>query len=278
MAPFCQEYHSSLHKNLQVKARKELNETKEARENGIRQLREKLDSNGSLPLPRNEDKFLLRFLRHSKFDVQKAYIRTQNYSNTWIKYSSDVEAMRNFRDVAVLWTKKFGLMPKRDGNGSRILYMDVECSDVDEFDTNGCLQGLFILGELMLEEEETQISGFHVICKADQWTFRQMYNVQPFALKKLANILSRDMPLRVKGIHIVNSPTFIKWIFNLLSSLFSTKISKRMFFHSNEKELHKYIDPDYLPADVGGNLPEFDTAYTIELLTAWEPTWRTYYK
>uniref|UniRef100_A0A1B0CK77 CRAL-TRIO domain-containing protein n=2 Tax=Lutzomyia longipalpis TaxID=7200 RepID=A0A1B0CK77_LUTLO len=34
------------------------------------------------------------------------------------------------------------------------------------------------------------------------------------------------------------------------------KLGKRMHFHGNDmKSLHKFMDPDYLPANYGGNLP-----------------------
>lgn len=55
------------------KAEKELGETKELSEERIQQLRNLLEQSITTPRGRQDDAFLLRYLRAKKFDVEKAF-------------------------------------------------------------------------------------------------------------------------------------------------------------------------------------------------------------
>lgn len=55
------------------KAEKELGETSEVKEEKLKELRELLSANENIPKGREDDAFLLRFLRAKKFDVEKVF-------------------------------------------------------------------------------------------------------------------------------------------------------------------------------------------------------------
>lgn len=57
----------------QQKAREELGEEAVMRKNGLRQLKELIVADADFPNARNDDAFLLRFLRAKKFDVDKSF-------------------------------------------------------------------------------------------------------------------------------------------------------------------------------------------------------------
>lgn len=72
-------YGCKLDKTTQDKAEEELFETGEKRESAIKELREKLSKNKQLVCPSEDDRFLLKFLRARKFNVERAYDLIMNY-------------------------------------------------------------------------------------------------------------------------------------------------------------------------------------------------------
>src|SRR5688500_14519437 len=77
---------------LRVLAEEELGETKEARENGLSELRRRITTDFESPDPsiklRTDDVSLLRFLRVSKFNLDKAFERVERYFEGRKRYLS----------------------------------------------------------------------------------------------------------------------------------------------------------------------------------------------
>jgi hypothetical protein len=63
------------------------------------------------------------------------------------------------------------------------------------------------------------------------------------------------VPLRIKGIHIVNQPKIFNMVFALFKPFFREKLRSRIIFHGTDREsLHKHIAPKCLPKCYDGTI------------------------
>ena len=64
------------------------------------------------------------------------------------------------------------------------------------------------------------------------------------------------MPIRLKGIHYINEPTIMGYIFSLFKPFMKEKTRKRVHFHGhNTADLHKCIPKSILPEQYDGEKP-----------------------
>ncbi|KAG8322327.1 hypothetical protein J6590_024672 [Homalodisca vitripennis] len=118
--------------------------------------------------------------------------------------------------------------------------------------------------EIMLEDPDLQVTGTIVIIDLAELTIMQKARlVSPSLAWHLANIIQDKIPLRVKGIHIVNQPFYFNAIYAVFKPFMKKKLRKRIFLHGKDMDsLHKYIDPANLPCDWGGQRLPFNNRAT----------------
>lgn len=89
----------------------------------------------------------------------------------------------------------------------------------------------------------------------DGLTLQQTWQFTPPFAKRIVDWLQEAIPIRLKNLHIVNQPYIFNVVFALFKPFLKEKLKKRIVFHGTDrKSLHKYISPDCLPKDYGGNL------------------------
>ncbi|XP_075979374.1 alpha-tocopherol transfer protein-like [Anticarsia gemmatalis] len=77
--------------------------------------------------------------------------------------------------------------------------------------------------------------------------------------KKLAKYQEEAMPIRLKGIHIVNAPPFIDKLFGLMKPFLKQDMTDMIHFHTPKSDtLYNYISKEDLPEDYGGSLPSMN--------------------
>ncbi|KPI98857.1 Alpha-tocopherol transfer protein [Papilio xuthus] len=67
------------------------------------------------------------------------------------------------------------------------------------------------------------------------------------------NIITKGFGMRVKGIHILSHSKSVETVVSMLKQIFSKKIGERIQVHNNVESLHKFVDKDILPPELGGN-------------------------
>lgn len=73
-----------------------------------------------LKVPLDDDNFLLRFLRFSKFNVKKAFDRIIDYYNYEAKYKSVLKNLTTDAVKRVYEDNVFQVLPNRDKHGRKI--------------------------------------------------------------------------------------------------------------------------------------------------------------
>lgn len=116
-------------------------------------------------------------------------------------------------------------------------------------------KGCVLFLEAAMLEPETQVNGAVVIFDMDGLSLQQTWQFTPPFAKRIVDWLQDSVPLRIKGIHIVNQPKIFQMVFALFKPFLREKLRNRIIFHGTDREsLHKYIDPKCLPLVYDGTI------------------------
>lgn len=122
-------------------------------------------------------------------------------------------------------------------------------------------KGCVIFLEAATLEPETQVHGAVVIFDMDGLSLQQTWQFTPSFAKRIVDWLQDSVPMRIKGIHIVNQPKIFQIVFALFKPFLREKLRNRIYFHGSDFEsLHKHISPKHLPPNYGGTsqIPRVD--------------------
>ncbi|XP_070533543.1 alpha-tocopherol transfer protein-like [Ptychodera flava] len=263
-----EQYVCSLSAELQQKAKLEVNEDPDTRQKKLDQLRHLFKSRPDI-LFRNDDAFLLRFLRNKKFDVQKAFKKIVHYYEVRRDYTDLFGTFKPLDYKYIFDAEMEMVCPGRDSDGRKVIIARNSRWDVDRYDVAEGFRGSLMMMETILQEEETQINGVVLIADYEGYTMKHFTKSKPSIMKKMSDIYENALPLRIKAVHFVRQPEIFSKLYSIIKSFMSEKLTKRLYFHGEEYgSLHKYVPSSMLPADLGGQLPEFQNKEWRERLLA----------
>lgn len=157
-----------------VKAMKELGEVPEERMEMIGKLRTQLEQwtpdpsdpdEEGLTLRRvDDDKFLLRFLRARKFNIERATKLFVNYYKYRQKYSSLLGEITPEAAAHTLEGNIVSVLPHCSKDGSKMLVARFGAIDLDLYPLDDMLRMLLVILDKLIEDEETQVHGI-AICE-----------------------------------------------------------------------------------------------------------------
>lgn len=204
-------------------------------------------------LIRSDDAFLLRFLRSKKFDQEKALKVLGNYHYC----RKDIPEVFDKMETPALLKETLTLgfqyvLPHKDKNGVTVwLYRDGLLKD--DVDLMNVLAACMLSLEKELESEEFQINGMTCVEDMKGMSLKIVAKMSMSVMRKMAFMTQDAMPIRYKMMHIVNEGKFYDVVFQLIKPFLSKKMKERIKVHGTDfSKLHEYIDPQYLPDDLGG--------------------------
>lgn len=104
-------------------------------------------------------------------------------------------------------------------------------------------------------EPETQVCGAVVIFDMDGLSLNQVWQFTPAFARRIVDFLQESMPLRLKGLHVINQPKIFNMVFAMFKPFLKEKLRNRIYFHgSDQSSFHKHISPECLPTHYGGTL------------------------
>lgn len=142
----------------------------------------------------------------------------------------------------------------RDREGRRIILLQSGKLDVEAFTSADGSRAMHLIGQLILEEEETQISGLSIICDLVNLKLNQIG--PPNLVHDSIHLLKHSWPARIKNIYFVNVPSIATFPVQLLKSFLSQKLRERVFVLKNYSELKTHIDGAILPKHMDGMMSE----------------------
>ncbi|CAG4997968.1 unnamed protein product [Parnassius apollo] len=240
------------------KAEKELRETPEIVEKALADLRELLKKETSLFVPINDDNYLMKFLRPSKFYPESAFKRIQAYYNfrrSHEKYCCNLlpTGVRSAFDHSII-----SILAPRDQHGRRIMLINSgERWDHHLVPLTEVFRGVQLALEAAMSEPLTQINGVIVMLDMKGLSFSQVMQFTPSFAKMVVDWIQDCIPIRLKAVHIINQPYIFNMLFAIFKPFLREKLRSRIHFHGSDMQtLLSHIDAKALRVRHGGLLPE----------------------
>ncbi|XP_077992090.1 alpha-tocopherol transfer protein-like [Glandiceps talaboti] len=252
-------YICTLSPELQRKAKKELNETPETRNAGLKKMYEMLRARPDMFCP-TDVIFILGFLRARKFEVDRAFKLLEN----WCKMRTDMEEVfSDYRPSSIKGILESGVatvLPQRDQEGRKIIVIRVGKWNVKQYSLWDSVKAVMMTFDLLVRDEETQINGTAYIQDMEGFTLRHMAQFGPRVVMKMAPVMNQDtIALRMKSMNVVNESGFFDAMFAIMKPFLKEKIKKRIHvLGEGMKTLRQVISSSTLPTEYGGTAPSID--------------------
>ncbi|XP_023212620.1 alpha-tocopherol transfer protein-like [Centruroides sculpturatus] len=205
---------------------------------------------------RMDDIFLLGILRARKYDMQRSLKMLKNYYEVRIQYPQYFKDLLPSKLEHVLSLNGIQILPKPDSKGRFIYFCQVSKWNTSVANGTDVNRHSLLTFDIMLNFHRTQENCVVIIVDAGGMTLSHFLQFTPSFINSTVNILLKDTyPLRYKDIHFVNVNIIIKAILTMAFPLLPTKLKERFHLHSDLSTLHEFIHPDFLPLELGGNLP-----------------------
>ncbi|XP_034231613.1 alpha-tocopherol transfer protein-like isoform X2 [Thrips palmi] len=256
------------------RARLELRETPEQKKEAVAKLRELLKADPELDVPYEEENFLLTFLRPTHFYPESAYTRMQNFFRFKVKYPKYCSGLIPSRERNVFEQGILTVFPTRDHLGRRVLLIEAgkkwkpkQCT-LDEI-----FKGVMVVLEAAISEPRTQVSGVQVILDMDGLSLSHVWQFTPGFAKAVVDWVQDCIPVRLKGVHIVNQPYVFNMVFAIFKPLLNAKLRNRIHFHGTDRQsLLNHVDAKCLTTAYGGGvaIPDFPGGKLCDLLSNYD--------
>jgi len=254
----------------QETAARELRENSENREKGIKELRELLKQDSELVVPIDNEDWLVRFLRPCKFYPESAFELIKRYYSFKVKHHDMYYGLMPSKEENIFKANVLTVFPNRDQLGRRILLLELGKKwKHKEVSLDEVFKGCVLFLEAAMLEPETQVNGAIVIFDMDGLSLQQTWQFTPPFAKRIVDWLQDSVPLRIKGIHIVNQPKIFQMVFALFKPFLREKLRGRIIFHGTDRDsLFKHIEPKCLPTCYDGTIeiPRVDGEEWFQLL------------
>lgn len=261
----CDDGISSISGETLEKARRELGENPETRGEACRELRMRIDElehqgdadREGVTFERKDSKFLLRFLRARKFNIERALQLYVNYYKYRHKYRHLLVDFHPRSVENVIRAGIFGVLDTRLKDGSKAFCLVPERWDYTTIPPNDAFKTFILVLDKLVEDEENQVHGLSVFdnleCLSLQicYSFIRCESVTTGALFELQD----SFPIRFKGFHMIHQPWYLSMVMKIVKPFLKQKHRDRMHCYGNNfTKLYKFLDPQHLPANFGGEL------------------------
>ncbi|XP_055530861.1 alpha-tocopherol transfer protein-like [Wyeomyia smithii] len=241
---------------LAKKAREELNEIPERIDEDLAALRAWLAKSPHIKA-RDEDQFLLTFLRGGKHSLERAKEKLDMY---YTVRTALPELMKNrdpFDEKMAELLRQGSCLPlplTETTDGPRILLFRPGVTDPSKFTIQEVFRCNSMIMDIMLKEDDNLgIAGQLAIGDLAGMTMGHLGQFSPTLMKKVSLLNQEASPLRMKGAHHLNAPPGFETIFNIFKGFMNEKNRSRIFVHgSNFEALYDYVPRRLLPQEYGG--------------------------
>lgn len=215
----------------------------------IDNIRNWIKDNSQIPLGHFNDQLIEKFLFKTRFCLERTKQKIQNYVNVRSQYRYVFE---NCDNISPLKESVHVVISKLNQKMERMLW--VKIVDEEAFDLNR----ISILGWMGLEislRYDYNMGESYVIDMAET-SYKLLLKLDP-ALITMGMNLKAAYSGSIKSIHLINCPTHISVILNIIQKVIPAKIFQRIHVHENLESLRKFVPNSCIPKDYGGELKLF---------------------
>ncbi|KAF8778436.1 retinaldehyde-binding protein 1-like [Argiope bruennichi] len=239
---------------FQKKSEIELNEKPENKSEKLQELKTLIAGDPATNDFDFEKDLLVQYLRHSKYDVQRAFKHIQNYValrsvNSHLFQSIPDEYFHCTNSVEFILP-----LPERSPEGCTIIVTQTGKWNPDEMVYEDLVRLSMMTYCQLMRDPMTQINGFKVIHDFKDTKWEHYKYCTPRNLRFLFHATIDCFPARYKEIHFINESFVMRIVWSIIKRFLSAKIRSRVFLHSSTKELLEYFPRSLLPVEYGGDL------------------------
>lgn len=213
-------------------------------------------------LPALTDEHILMFLHSCYFSLEQ----TKNTIDNYYTVRAQCREMFTGWDLDKLkeqW-KLYAMapIPKRTPEGYCVLIYRLTEMDPSSFNFVEAAKTFFAYNDIRISEDGV-VNGYVVIFDMKGVTLSHLARISTCmnAVKKFMIYIQECHPVRLKSVHVINTPPFIDTFMNMVKPLINTEMMQLLHFHAaNADSLNKFVPPELMPADYGGK-----TENTLEL-------------
>ncbi|XP_063368160.1 alpha-tocopherol transfer protein-like [Cydia amplana] len=213
-----------------------------------------------------DDKLLRRFLHSCYYDMPKTQKAVEVFSNL----RADTPEIFGDRDPLgkrVNQAFKYVTLAFIPISGNRRLWIfQINDPGFQKFEHAEFLRTVILAFDAWLLEESSLQEGDLTLFDAKDISLKIFWRMHFSLQKKLMKYQEEAMPIRIKQMHMINTPSFMDKLYSLLKPFMSKEMSDALHFHTpNSDTLFQYFSKDDLPKDLGGNLDILDV-YNKEII------------
>ncbi|XP_066589162.1 alpha-tocopherol transfer protein-like isoform X2 [Prorops nasuta] len=237
------------------KAKNELRECPEIRQQALREIRVLVANNPDLTVP-DDDEFYEKFLRPCKWYPKSAYEVMERFYKFRLSHRRVCEDLLPSKERNVFCSGVLTPLPLRNGDGCRILLIESGKKwKPKEVSLDEMFKATMLSLDAAMAEPRTQVSGIRAIIDMDGLSLSQVTYFTPSFASMVVEWVQKCLPSRIKGIHVINQPYVFKMVFAFFKPFLQEKLRKRIIFHGADREsLKAHISANALPKKYGGEL------------------------
>jgi len=250
-------YASKLDAAILERARVELGEDEQRREQSVAIIREWLKKQPHLVNCPIDDLFIVNYLRGCKYSLEKTKKKVDNTMTMRAALPEFFKGWNPFRPElqAVLKTGTHLPLLDYDQLGRRVLIMRPGCYAPYLHKAEDIEKSNFMVMETMVAgDEQFFIAGLVIVIDFAGVTLDHL-NERPFAItKKLMRFFEEAAPFRPQSINFIRTSSTFSTGYKLVSSIVNEKMKQRFKVHgAGFESLYREVSREILPKDYGGN-------------------------
>lgn len=180
--------------------------------------------------------------------IEKMYLIRKRYPKF---FKTDIDESMKMFDSGFCYP-----LSGRDAEGRKVVLVQFRKWNTESYTVYDATRLLSYVVMVSLEEEETQIGGFIFIMDYANTTLKHIFS--PTDLIDFLSFLKHCSTCRQKGNYILNLPPFANLLIEIVMTVLSEKLKKRLFLLKNGDDIKNHIDQSMLPKEYGGNQSEDD--------------------
>lgn len=150
-------------------------------------------------------------------------------------------------------------LEERAENGHRVIIVEIKRMDPKIYTAADAVRLVSWIGQVLLEEEETQIAGIATIINLTETTFAHLRIFSISDVLDMVSVVRTSVVGRQKGINIIALPKFAVSIVELAKKGLTEKIRDKICFFDDMESMKSSLDlSTLLPSEHGGSTSEVD--------------------
>ncbi|XP_024871204.1 alpha-tocopherol transfer protein-like [Temnothorax curvispinosus] len=235
-----------------VSFEEELKKNPELKEADIQMLREWCEKQPHLPNISDSELALFLHSNYYRLEPTKTTIDAFYTVRTHVpEFFSNRDPNNNKELKKATETVTAQVLEGTTKEGYNIIYGRLLDSDPSHFVYNDVMKLQNMVIDLWLYTEGT-CEGNIILIDMKNVSFGHVGRLSPMGLKKWLYYLQEGLPVRLKGLHFMNSSPVIDVIMNMMKPFMKKQLMDMFHMHTTNDTLEKFIPLEILPNEAGG--------------------------